>query len=235
MNLQSEDNHSLGLRAGEWVQVRSKEEILQTLDHRGQLEGLPFMPEMFQYCGKRFSVCKRAHKTCDPPNGMGGRRMPNAVHLEGLRCDGQAHGGCQARCLIFWKEAWLERVSVREPGTSDPSRGDSAEAVAAPGGCTENDVWAGTRITNDQTKSDEPIYLCQSTHLSQATESLRWWDARQYFGGYTSRNVPLSQMAAALLFFVYHNLATAGLGVGSAMRYLYDLFQRIRGGTPYPC
>ena len=39
------------LRAGDLVQVRSKEEILKTLDEKGQLENLPFMPEMFEFCG----------------------------------------------------------------------------------------------------------------------------------------------------------------------------------------
>ena len=53
------------LQAGDWVEVRSKEEILRTLDKQGRLDGLPFMPQMFQYCGKRFRVFKRAHKTCD--------------------------------------------------------------------------------------------------------------------------------------------------------------------------
>lgn len=38
------------ISAGEWVEVRSKEEILRTLDSKGQLEGLPFMPEMFEAC-----------------------------------------------------------------------------------------------------------------------------------------------------------------------------------------
>src|SRR5438128_1916182 len=106
---------SSSLRAGEWVEVRSKEEILQTLDKNGRLEELPFMPEMFEFCGQRFQVFKRAHKTCDPPNGMAGYRMMNAVHLEGLRCSGSAHGQCQARCLIFWKEAWLKRVGLGAP------------------------------------------------------------------------------------------------------------------------
>ena len=36
--------------------------------------------------------------------------MTNAVHLEGLRCDGAGHDGCQAGCLLFWKESWLKRV-----------------------------------------------------------------------------------------------------------------------------
>jgi hypothetical protein len=33
--------------------------------------------------------------------------MTDTVHLSDLRCDGSAHAGCQAGCLLFWKEAWL--------------------------------------------------------------------------------------------------------------------------------
>src|SRR6478735_4190965 len=106
------------LSCGDWIEVRSKEEILQTLDKNGQLDGLPFMPEMFKYCGGRFRVYKRAHKTCDPPNGIQARRMTATVHLEDLRCDGQAHGGCQAGCLIFWKEAWLKEGEQDGTATS---------------------------------------------------------------------------------------------------------------------
>jgi hypothetical protein len=36
----------LNLKAGQWVEVRSREEILATLDERGRLENLPFMREM---------------------------------------------------------------------------------------------------------------------------------------------------------------------------------------------
>src|ERR1035438_3220535 len=97
------------LSVGDWVEVRSKQEILKTLDVNGQLDGMPFMPEMLAFCGKRFQVYKRAHKTCDTVFPVRGRRVDQAVHLE-TRCDGQAHGGCQAGCLIFWKEAWLRRV-----------------------------------------------------------------------------------------------------------------------------
>jgi hypothetical protein len=41
------------LSVGNWVEVRSKEEILRTLDENGQLEGMPFMPEMFAFAGSR--------------------------------------------------------------------------------------------------------------------------------------------------------------------------------------
>src|SRR3954467_14221026 len=134
---------SLDLKAGDWIEVRAKEEILQTLDKDGRLEGLPFMPQMFKYCGKRLRVFKRAHKTCDTVFPVRGRRMISAVHLE-TRCDGQAYGGCQAGCLLFWKDAWLKRVGGPDSGQSPTHlpANSSSEKVA----CTEEDVWAGTRL-----------------------------------------------------------------------------------------
>ena len=37
------------LRIGNWVEVRSREEILKTLDGKGCLDEMPFMPEMLAY------------------------------------------------------------------------------------------------------------------------------------------------------------------------------------------
>ena len=105
------------LRAGDWVEVCSKEEILATLDADGELEGMPFMPEMLAYCGQRLQVYKSAHKTCDTVFPVRGRRVHRTVHLS-TRCNGQAHGGCQAACLLFWKEAWLKRAPPCVSGES---------------------------------------------------------------------------------------------------------------------
>ena len=134
------------VRVGDWVEVRSKEEILETLDRDGQLDGMPFMPEMLAFCGKRFRVYKRAHKTCDTVFPVRGRRVERAAHLE-TRCDGQAHGGCQAGCLIFWKEAWLKRVDC-DPAEPQPSRGEVQAGKALDGragGTTDSDVWSGAK------------------------------------------------------------------------------------------
>ena len=69
------------------------------------------MPEMLKYCGRTMPVGQRADTTC---NGGGVvRRMANAVHLQKLRCDGSAHGGCEAGCLLFWKEAWSNASKTR--------------------------------------------------------------------------------------------------------------------------
>lgn len=108
----------LGLRVGDLVEVRSAEEIMATLDEHGELENLPFMPEMLRYCGQQLTVHKVAHKLCDTISGTGLHKMNNAVHLTGSRCDGSSHGGCQTSCLLYWKEAWLKRV---EPAMESPS------------------------------------------------------------------------------------------------------------------
>jgi hypothetical protein len=41
-------------------------------------------------------------------------------------------------------------------------------------------------------------------------------------------------MLSSLLYETCHTLATAGVGVGSAIRWSYDAVQKLRGGTPYP-
>jgi hypothetical protein len=209
--------------AGQLVQVRSKEEILATLDARAQIDGLPFMPEMLEHCGRQFRVFKRAHKTCDPPSGISGRKMESAVHLEGLRCNGAMHGGCEARCLFFWKEAWLKSVD-----------NDAPPPHAAAAGCTDAQLIAGTRAPGEALDAPEPTYVCQSTRVAVATTPLKWWDFRQYVEDYTSGNVRLSTMAGSFFAYVWHELVMAGLGVGAALRAGYDAFQRLRGGTPYP-
>src|SRR4051794_2298867 len=108
-------------RTGDLAEVRSREEILATLDPHGCLDGMPFMPEMLQFCGQRFRVSAVAHKTCDTVGKTGSnRRLHSTVHLSGLRCDGTAHGGCQAGCNLFWKDAWLTRVGANNNGPSQP-------------------------------------------------------------------------------------------------------------------
>lgn len=164
----------LNLRSGDLVEVRGAEEILATLDEDGRLEGLTFMPEMLPYCGRRFRVSAVAHKTCDTIHKTGCRSMPHAVHLENLRCDGASHGGCQADCLFFFKEAWLKRV-----GSGDPpeASGNVAESVR-------------TLLERKTKRRDDPdAWTCQTTQLFEATAPLNWWDPRQYLRDLFSGNV----------------------------------------------
>jgi hypothetical protein len=225
----------LGLRAGDWVEVRSKQEILATLDKKGQLDSLPFMPQMFDFCGKRLKVVSAAHKTCDTINKTGGRRMHAAVHLEGVRCDGAAYDGCGAACLIFWKEAWLKRADGPSAAAPQASTGNGAAAPAG-AGCTVEDVVAGTRAPGPPDDKG-PTYVCQVTQLLEATSPLPWWDARQYVEDYRSGNVGLRKMVDGLVYSVVAKVIKRSENrprVEAALISLYDRVQALRGGVPYP-
>jgi hypothetical protein len=153
-----------GLRRGDLVTVRSLDEILATLDADAALDGLPFMPEMVPYCGKTFRVHRRAEKTC--VEGVGFRGMEDTVFLEGLRCDGSAHDGCQRGCLFFWKEAWLKAV---ESGQWTVDSGKSQ--VPSPDPLVQHSSLSVQHLPLPTTKGDR--FYCQSTELAQATGEFR--------------------------------------------------------------
>lgn len=100
----------LNLQPGELVEVRSEKEIFATLDHEGKLRGLAFNPEMREYCGRRFRVYKRLEKIILEATGELRTVKTPTVFLEGLTCNGEAHGGCDRSCFFFWREAWLRRI-----------------------------------------------------------------------------------------------------------------------------
>ncbi|MBN2009500.1 hypothetical protein JW960_09175 [candidate division KSB1 bacterium] len=135
-------------RRGNIVEVRPFHEIEQTLDENGQLDRMPFMPEMVQYCGQRFRVTRRVHYVCVDGNGM--RGMNDTVTLENNYCDGSVHDGCQKACTLFWKTAWLKYPS-----------GDETDA-------TQQDKLSTTDVlkTRDEVTNK---YICQSTCLASAT------------------------------------------------------------------
>jgi hypothetical protein len=216
----------LGLRVGDLVEVRSEQEILATLDEQGTLDGMPFMPEMLPFCGKRVRVEKRAHKTCNTITVMESRRLHDTVHLEGLRCDGKAHGGCQADCLMFWKEAWLKRLD-------EASRQEEEHIRSSPDLRCDRTRLAQLTLRSDPPTIDEPYYRCQVTELLKASAPLPWWDIRQYWRDYWSGNVGLISMFKVLLFRVFLELLHIGVGY-RALLWTYDRFQKWRGGTPYP-
>jgi len=146
-------------QAGDWVRVRTSEEVLSNLDSDGELRGLPFMPEMLSWCGKTYRVERRVERTCvdvTPPR-PGNRRFPanDVVFLDGPRCDGSAHDGCRRACKIFWNENWLE-----------PAASGEATAAAPP----PDDFERHQRL---KTRNDANRYLCQSTRLAAATEPFR--------------------------------------------------------------
>ena len=150
-------NH-LKLRAADWVEVRSLEEIGRTLDPDGTLDGLPFMPEMIGLCGKTFRVRRRASKVCvEYPGAVYKMREfhnNDVVILDTDRCSGADHGDCQRACLMFWKTAWLKRVSAGRPMDMVARIQPAAHSIPL------------------KTTSASRKYFCQSTALDQATRAL---------------------------------------------------------------
>jgi hypothetical protein len=189
-----------GLRVGDLVEVRSEAEILATLDARGELDALPFMPEMLRHCGERFVVGKVAHKLCDTVTATGMRRMRDAVHLAGVRCDGAAHGGCQTGCLVYWKEAWLRRVATTIPATAGAG---AAGAGAAGAGTTVTDLHAAARRAPGP--DGEPRYACQATELRRAApEPLPLRALGQYVRDVRSGNAGVAAVLRALLVGLFN-------------------------------
>lgn len=100
------------IRAGDWVEVISFEEILKTLDDKKRCQGLEFMAGMEMFTGKRFQVLKRVLTIFDE-RAWKMVRVKNTVILKDVICDGQGmyeKEGCDRCCFYFWKEQWLRKI-----------------------------------------------------------------------------------------------------------------------------
>ena len=234
-------------RAGDLVVVRSKEEILATLDQDGCIGGMPFMPEMLQYCGQGFRVSAVAHKTCEVAHKTyKGRRLQAMVHLAGLRCDGSAHGGCEADCNLFWKDEWLKPAGGRQGSSGAPAPDGAKTAHAS--GCTESQLLSATCLSSSGSgDGQESRYSCQATKLYEATEPLAAWDPRQYaFDVLTRNHSPGRVLRVVWLALLRELLSRVPLGyrffkffndrmhLSLAGRTSPDLRGRIERGAPTP-
>jgi hypothetical protein len=168
------------LRRGDFVEVRGAGEILATLDDRGALGAMPFMPEMIQYLGRRFTVSARADKICDTIGStLQSRQMTNNVLLDDLRCDGGAHGGCQADCRFYWNEAWLKKVDT----LAAPAVAQDPTDVAALRARIEPNVRASSGGEGEDIR-----WKCQVTQANEASVPLSTTDPRPYFNELRSGN-----------------------------------------------
>jgi hypothetical protein len=197
-----------GFCAGDLVEIRSLNEILQTLDDKGTLDGLPFMPEMAAYCGTRARVLRRVDKLNDWIYGTGLKRMHGLVLLAGLRCDGSAHGQCQSNCHLRWQEAWLRPVgSARSPN-------EFSERVPS----TQSQPAALSAFASRPSEADTGIrYVCQATELTVGGTPLRLADLRHYARDFLTGNVRLMPLCAGIAIAFFNRV------------------QRMHGGAAFPC
>lgn len=174
------------LLPGHTVRVRSLSEILETLESDSCLAGLPFMPEMIRYCGGTFTVRQRADKACVLRHEL--RTMVDTVVLEGVRCHGEHHRGCQLGCMIFWREAWLQRIEMDDKIVPNYNGVDRDISVL-------------------RTTIDGVHPFCQATELRKATISnLPWWKLSQYLTDLRSKTFSPLKLVQVLLTLLREKL-----------------------------
>jgi hypothetical protein len=192
---------ALQLRVGDVVEVKSAEEILATLDERGELDNLPFMPEMLAFCGRRMTVHKVAHKLCDALTWSGMHKMSRAVHLTGARCDGSAHGGCQTACSLYWKDEWLRKLDEAEPAVATTPLDEGTRRLLP---ILEVNTQRGTF------EDGAPRYACQATEILRAApEPLPLKDLSQFVDDVRVGNAGVLFVLRAVLVGVFNRVQSA--------------------------
>ena len=111
--LQSTPSAALNLQPGELVQIKSKEEIIRTLDVNNRNRGLSFDIEMVPYCGGIYRVLRRVEKIINEKTGKMMKFGNDCIVLEEVVCR-----SCYSRNRLFcprsiypyWREIWLTRI-----------------------------------------------------------------------------------------------------------------------------
>lgn len=207
------------LRVGDRVRIKSRDEILATLDAEGRVDGLPFMPEMLAFAGRTFAVDAVTHRTCDTvkAGGTGGttRRIERSVHLEGVRCDGSAHGGCQARCLTFWKEDWVEKT----PTDVEPAATETVDEPSASPTEAEIPEVLRTATRGPGHTEQDPVYSCQATEMPRATSFVSTRNPAMWIKDVRSGNAKLRTAVASLAVQLFNKWQGASVRLPRALRF----------------
>ena len=73
------------------------------------------MPAQAPFCGKTYRVRKQVRTFLDERD-FRVKKLKNVFLLDGVFCDGSPlePEPCDRMCFLFWKGAWLERLSPEE-------------------------------------------------------------------------------------------------------------------------
>jgi hypothetical protein len=100
----------LNLRQGERVRIKSKEDILDTLNSDQLNRGMGFDAEMARFCGREATVERRVDHVINEKTGRMAHLKTPAVVLEGFICEGAYNANCPRGWTCFFREIWLERI-----------------------------------------------------------------------------------------------------------------------------
>jgi hypothetical protein len=117
--------------------------------------------------------------------------MEATIYLEDLRCDGSGHGGCQAGCKIYWKEAWLRRVDDQTRVADQTKVANKSNEMAAE---LERFTQAGTRTVREIEGERSEVWRCQATDALKASRPLKTSDLSQYWRELTNGNYGLLRL-----------------------------------------
>jgi hypothetical protein len=102
------------LVAGDWVRVKSLEEIQATLDRWRELKGCAFLENMTQYCGTDQQVLRQLERFLDERDYKV-KKCRGVVLLKNVICTGTpVFGRCDRSCFLFWRVEWLQRIPTPE-------------------------------------------------------------------------------------------------------------------------
>jgi hypothetical protein len=105
---------TLGLKPGDWVRIKSHQEILETLTRAGNNRGMGFDAELVPFCGRICRVKTMVDRFIDEEVGVMRRLKTPAAILENVYCL-SLYTGKRAFCTrgyySWWREAWMERVT----------------------------------------------------------------------------------------------------------------------------
>lgn len=188
------------LLVGDIVEVKPWAEIRSTLDDRGCLGELPYMPEMLGMCGRRARVFRSMHRLFDYKKSRRMRHMDGAVLLVGAVCNGSAHGACEAACHTVWKAEWLRRVPAGERLAGGLDFADSRKATHGP---PPPDF--GTR---------GPGFACQLTQLHAASLPISDRSVLRSLMPLVSGNVAPAALLVGWLTYLFNEVQHVRGGVG---------------------
>ena len=99
---------------GDWVRIRTREEIELTLDRWKELKGCAFLENMQQYCGTTQQVLRPVERFLDERDYQV-KKCRGVVLLEKMICPGTpVFGRCDRSCYFFWRVEWLEKIPSPE-------------------------------------------------------------------------------------------------------------------------
>jgi hypothetical protein len=105
------------------VKVKTREEILGTLDPSGKRDGCLFMKGMWNHCGQKWKVLKVVENVFDEHRFLMYEIAAPQYLLDGSICDGVTEGEtdrCDRSCYYFWNEEWLAEPD-HAGSTPDPA------------------------------------------------------------------------------------------------------------------